>query len=294
MNELKHLARVRDEDLAGRASGAGARALLAAITAEEPTPERAHVPRRRTWRLLLSAAATAVLAAAALIGPSLVTTTGVATSYASTELDIVQEGGEWVARIKDPYARYEKYNQGFKAVGLDVSLQIVPLSPSRAGGLVQSGLGDAAVGERITTGTEPDGCEAGQPGCVLVLKLPVGFKGQAWLKFGRRARPGEAYGVPGHANAKGEMLAGVKISGRTVGEVVAEARARGVTTTFQVITPHEDYHGYSIRQEEQKAHVGNDWYVWEAESVQPGEVRLLVTKENLPKNPVYNGVPPVG
>lgn len=42
MNELQHLARVRDEDLAGQASGAGARALLASITSEEPAAEPAR------------------------------------------------------------------------------------------------------------------------------------------------------------------------------------------------------------------------------------------------------------
>ncbi|MEV4116356.1 hypothetical protein [Nonomuraea sp. NPDC049695] len=295
MNELQNLARVRDEDLAGQASGAGARALLAAITAEEPTPERAPVPRRRTRRLLLSAAATATLAAAALIGPSLVTTPAVATSYASTELDITREGGDWVARIKDPYADHKKYTEGFKAVGLNVQLQIVPVSPSGVGEMFQMGMGGSAIGQRMYTGTEPDGCETGRPGCVLVIKLPVGFNAQAWVKFGREARPGEAYQNSGRANAKGEMLEGVKVSGRTVGEVVAEARARGVKAIFQVITPNENYDGFSVKPGEAWPQVGNDWFVWDAESARPGVVRLLVTKEHLPKNPVYgDGEPPVG
>lgn len=292
MNELSDLARIRDEELAGQASGAGARALLASITAEDPVPERARPSRRRARRVLVSVMATAVLVAAALIGPSILNGRGSATSYASTELDIVQEGGEWVARIKDPYAEAEKYTEGFDAVGLNVKVQIVPASPSRAGKMLQAGMGGGAIGERMSTDSEPGGCDGGQPGCVLVIKLPIGFKGEAWVKLGRPAKPGEAYDLPGRANAEGEMLEGIKVSGRTVGEVRAEARARGVNTVFQVIRPHANYEGYGIRPGEPAPEVGNDWYVWEAESVRPGVVRLLVTKEHLPKNPVYGDTEP--
>ncbi|SPL97341.1 unnamed protein product [[Actinomadura] parvosata subsp. kistnae] len=238
----------------------------------------------------MSVAAATVLAA----GVTVVNVTGGATvSYASAELDITQEGGEWVARIKDPYAEHEKYTRGFAAVGLNVRVQIVPASPSRAGQLLQ--LGGSGRGMRVSTVTEPDGCEPGRPGCDLVIRVPVGAAGEAWVKFGRLARPGEAYDQPGRANAKGEPLEGVKVSGRTVGELTSEARRRGLRTVLQIIRPGENYEGYSIRPGQSSAGVGDDWFVWEAESVAAGTVRLLVTKERLPKNPVYGDrVPPVG
>ncbi|NJP94457.1 hypothetical protein HCN51_34305 [Nonomuraea sp. FMUSA5-5] len=292
MNELSNLARVRDEDLSGRVSGAGARALLESITAEDPEtrPATPGPRRRRARRLLVSVAAATVLAA----GVTVVNVTGGATvSYASAELDITQEGGEWVARIKDPYAENEKYTRGFAAVGLNVQVRIVPASPSRAGQLLQ--LGGSGRGMRVSTVTEPDGCEPGRPGCDLVIKVPVGVTGEAWVKFGRLARPGEAYDQPGRANAKGEPLEGVKVSGRTVGELTSEARRRGLRTILQIITPGENYEGYSIRPGQGSAGVGDDWFVWEAESVAADTVRLLVTKERLPKNPVYGDMePPVG
>ncbi|GAA2210191.1 hypothetical protein GCM10009850_056500 [Nonomuraea monospora] len=282
MNELSNLARVSDEELSGQASGAGARALFEAITAEQPQPEAAR-PRR----LLAAVAAAAALAA----GVTVVNLTGGATvSYASAELDITQEGGAWVARIKDPYAEHEKYTKGFAAVGLNVQVQIVPTSPSRAGKLLQQGGGSS-----VWTGTEPEACEAGRPGCTLIVKVPVGAGGGAWVKFGRLARAGEAYDLPGRANAAGEPLEGVKVSGRTVGELTAEARRRGVRTVFQIITPGENYEGYSIRAGQSSAGVRDDWYVWEAEAVAADVVRLLVTEKRLPKNPVYGDTePPVG
>ncbi|MFD0479406.1 hypothetical protein ACFQ0B_73025 [Nonomuraea thailandensis] len=80
-----------------------------------------------------------------------------------------------------------------------------------------------------------------------------------------------------------------------MGELNEEARRRGVRTTFQVIRPHENHEGYSVRPGDSSAGVRDDWFVWEAESVAAGVVRLLVTKERLPKNPVYGDVePPVG
>jgi hypothetical protein len=287
MNELSNLARIRDEELSGQASGAGARALFEAITAESPESLAAR-PRRGARRLLLSVAAAMALAA----GVTLANVTGGATvSYASAELDITQEGGEWVARIKDPYAEHEKYTRGFAAVGLDVQVQIVPTAPSRAGRMLQMG----GSGSRISTATEPEGCEPGRAGCALVIRVPVGSGGGAWVKFGRLARPGEAYDLPGRATAKGEPLEGVKVSGRTVGELTEEARRRGVRTVFQVIRPRENYEGYSVRAGDSSAGVRGDWFVWEAESVAAGVVRLLVTEERLPKNPVYGDVvPPVG
>ncbi|UBU15495.1 hypothetical protein [Nonomuraea gerenzanensis] len=291
MNELSNLARVRDEQLSGRASGAGARALFDAITAESPEALPAPArPRRRARRLLVSVAAATALAA----GVTVVNVTGGATvSYASAELDITREGGEWVARIKDPYAEHDKFTRGFAAVGLDVRVQIVPTSPSRAGKMLQ--LGGSGPGMRVSTGTEPESCEAGRPGCALVIRVPVGAAGGAWVKFGRLARPGEAYDLPGRANAAGEPLEGVVVSGRTVGEMREEARRRGVRVVLQVITPQENYEGYSIRRGEKSGGVRDDWFVWEAESVAADVVRLLVTEERLPKSPVYGDMePPVG
>ncbi|MEZ7132207.1 hypothetical protein ACBR40_43305 [Nonomuraea sp. AD125B] len=292
MNELTRLARVRDEELTGQSSTEGARALLAAITAGQVEPAPARRARRLgtpARRLLAGAAATAVLAAGAVLGPGLLAGPGGTAVYASTELDITREGGEWVARVKDAYAQYDAYTRGFAAVGLDVHLQIVPAGPSRAGGVVQMGVASAGGATRgstaMRTDSEPSGCVVGRAGCVLVIRLPVTFEGRAWVKLGRSARPGEAYEAPGRADAKGEPLEGVAIGGRTVGEVSAAARARGLEVVYQLITP-RPHGGFSARPGEEASGVGPGWYVWDAESIRDGAVRLLVTKEHLARNPV--------
>ncbi|MFI6988232.1 hypothetical protein [Nonomuraea wenchangensis] len=258
--------------------------------APAPRARRLGTPARR---LLAGGAATAVLAAGAVLGPGLLPGPGGTAVYASTELDITREGGEWVARVKDAYAQYDAYTRGFAAVGLDVHLQIVPAGPSRAGGVVQSGVqsgvesAGGATGEStaMRTGSEPSGCVVGRPGCVLVIRLPVTFEGRAWVKLGRAARPGEAYEAPGRADAEGEPLEGVEIGGRTVGEVSAAARARGLEVVYQLITPSPNG-GFSARPGQEASGVGPGWYVWDAESIRDGAVRLLVTKEHLARNPV--------
>jgi hypothetical protein len=304
MNGLKRLARVRDEDLAGQASGAGARALFAEITAREPgsdaDPRSARAaagPARRPARRRLAPAAVAVagLAAAAVAGPALLGERGPATSYASAAIDIELRGDTYVATIKDPYADHTKYTEGFRAVGLQVNLEVVPASPSRVGkiaGLRLSGP-PAGNGGSIDAGTTPEGCTFGQDGCAMTVSVPRDWTGWARIEVGRAARPGERYGNLRPATSRGEMLEGYPAYEKTVGEVRAELRRRGLKAVFQILLPNPGGEGYSLEPEgERAAEIGDDWIVWDAQSAQAGVVRLLVTEERLPRNPVYGDTPP--
>ncbi|MFG6191001.1 hypothetical protein [Nonomuraea sp. JJY05] len=290
MNELQHLARVHDEELAGQASGAGARALLVSITAEEPAAEPV---RRRTsrWRARLAVGAVAVtgLAAAAVIAPAVLGARGPATSYANSAIDIELRGDTYVATIKDPFADYAKYTEGFKAVGLDVNLEVVPVSPTQVGQITGMRLSGrpADNGESITNSTTPEGCTFGSAGCAMTVEVARGWPGWASVQLGRAARPGERYQNWRSAMRKGEMLEGYRADGKTVGEVMAEVRRRGLKAVFQTIVPAPDNDGYAVDPKQQSAKVGDDWMVWEVQSEQAGVVRLMVTKERLPKNPVY-------
>lgn len=126
MNEVQNLARCRDQDLAGAASGAGAQALLTSITAEEPQFEGRVVRTSRTRRALVGAVAAGGLAAAAVIGPAFLGKGGTATSYANSAMDIRLQGDHYVAVIKDPLADFAKFTERFKAVGLNVRLEPAP------------------------------------------------------------------------------------------------------------------------------------------------------------------------
>ncbi|MEU8150986.1 hypothetical protein [Nonomuraea sp. NPDC048901] len=294
---ISELARVTDERLAGQASGAGARALLAAIVEEKPGPATAtataaaaagrRAPRsRRARRLLVGLAATAALAAAAVMGPVLLERIpGTATSYANTAIDIELRGDEYIARIKDPFADHALYGEGFQALGLNIGVDLIPASPTRVGEIVRYGFAGTTRADRLGGGLKPEGCTLDQEGCFLTATVSKGFKGRGVFYLGRPAKPGEKYQAFAEAGRKGEMLEGYDADGRTVGKVAAEARRRGLRVVFRIIEPNPDGNGFGMGRD-QSAKVGDHWYVWAAEPEQAGTVRLLVTEKHLRKNPV--------
>ncbi|MEV4098153.1 hypothetical protein [Streptosporangium saharense] len=281
---LGRLARVAPGASAGDPSGAGARALLASITTEPRVPvvTRRYGPRR----LVPGLAVAALLAVGIVVGPGLLGGGhGVALSYASSEIDVRKEGDAYVARVKDPFADRAAYRRAFQAVGLDVELLVVPVSPSQVGALIESGSKGGGPGTALSAGIEgPQGCTVPQRGCYLLVRLPANVGGKTWFTVGRPARPGEDYAGHNSATLPGEALAGVRVSGRTVGQVMAEVRGRGLGAEFTLVVPAQD--GGHTESPLEAGQAGDDWTVWEAEGVRAGTVRLLVTRERLGRDPL--------
>ncbi|WP_433512814.1 hypothetical protein ACQP2T_55665 [Nonomuraea sp. CA-143628] len=302
--KVSELARVKDEQLAGQASGAGARALLAAIVEEKPGAAAAttaaaaaatattarsaaagrRAPRsRRARRLLVGLAVTVALATVAVMGPTLLDRE--ATSYANAAIDIELRGDDYVATIKDPFADHALYAEGFQALGLNIGVDLIPASPTRVGDIVRYGFAGTTRADRLGGGLKPEGCTLDQEGCFLTATVSKGFKGRGVFYLGRPAKPGEKYQAFAEAGGKGEMLEGYDADGRTVGKVAAEARRRGLRVVFRIIEPNPDGNGFGMSRD-QSAKIGDHWYVWAAEPEQVGTVRLLVTEKRLRKNPV--------
>jgi hypothetical protein len=214
------LARVRDEDLAGLEAGAPARTLLANLLAEpghlaEPAGpghpgQRAHPSRPEPaprWRgapgrkLVLAAAALVAITAAVVVGPSLLPDgMGHSTSYANSAIEIKQDGDYFVARIKDPLADRALYVEAFRAVGKDVEIELVPVSPRLVGVRIQAG-GDGtgqvrASSEMVSSGPTPADCQVSPANCTLVIRISTDTTGTVRYKVGRAALPGEAYQDP--------------------------------------------------------------------------------------------------
>jgi hypothetical protein len=188
-------------------------------------------------------------------------------------------------------ADHAKYTEGFKAVGLNVNLVAEPAPPSEVGKMMSVSVSGplAANGGSIESEMAPEGCLIGQEGCAITVKVPRDWTGWAAVRVGRRAEPGENYQSFRPATAKGEMLDGFKADEKSVGEVLAEIHKRGLKAVFQVVMPNQDGNGYSL---ETSSEVGDDWIVWDVQSHTAGVVRLMVTKERLPKNPIYGGPKP--
>lgn len=199
--QVARLARVRDEQLNGLESTAAARTLLVSLVAEQVHP---YAPPPRRWqprRLALAAAALCAMTVAIVIGPSLLADgTGNATSYANSAIEITREGEYFVARIKDPLADRAKYVEAFRAVGKDVHIELVPVSPRLVGVRIQaggSGPGQVrASSELVSTGPTPVDCALTPASCTLVIRISADTTGTVRYKVGRAAQPGESYQDP--------------------------------------------------------------------------------------------------
>jgi hypothetical protein len=213
---LAPLARVHDEDLAGSADTLPGRALLASLTqldsvavagsAGPSAPPLSGSPLSgspRRWRLAvklaLASTVVAAVTAVAVVAPSLLAGgTGGATSYASAAIDVRLEGRFYVARIKDPLADRARFVEAFRAVGKDVTIDLVPVSPRYVGQWL-SASSEANTAMEVSTELVPangEDCAVVPDKCVLVIRISADTAGSVRYTFGRAARPGEALQDP--------------------------------------------------------------------------------------------------
>ncbi|MFF0250283.1 hypothetical protein ACWEU6_15675 [Streptosporangium sandarakinum] len=285
INELlRPLARISPDEPGGRAGGARAQALFADIIAQErdttTTAALLRRPRGRRFghRVLLGLAASAVLALGVVLGPSLLG--GVATSYANSAVEIHEEADTYVARIKDPYADQREFSEAFRSLGLNVELRVIPVSPSAVGEIVSLGGGNTPVNVPIGARKEPADCDLADSDCFMVVTVPAAIKGTpdvVHFELGRPAKPGESYENNWQsATRPGEPLAGVKVSGRTVDDVLAEVGKHGLSAEFRRVVVHEG--GYTV-EPLAADQVGGDWIVFKVIPAREGVVGLEVTAE---------------
>jgi hypothetical protein len=288
---LRPLARIEPDEPGGRAGGTRAQTLLTAIIAQErDTPTTAVPPRRlrerrRARRTLLGLAASAVVALGAVLGPGLLGYGGTGASYANSAVEIHEEGDTYVARIKNPYADQRKFSEAFRALGFNIELNVVPVSPAAVGKIFKFGGRGATmikVGVPFGAGTTPADCDLADSGCFLQVTVPAAIKDTPdvmHFELGRPAKPDESYAdVMTSATRPGEQLAGVKVSGRTVGEVLAEVEKRGLTAEFSLVSVYDG--GYELKPMADQADA--DWIVFRVTPVRAGVVRLAVTPEREP------------
>ncbi|WP_169946947.1 hypothetical protein [Microbispora sp. H11081] len=204
--------------------------LLEEITSV-PVPERRRswfgLPRRRRWTAVpVLAALTALLSF------------GVAQAPASAALDIELVDDHYVITVKDLLAEPEVYQRELRARGLDITLDLVPTSASLTGQIVvindmdRLRSGEPVPGDGpITTIDAPGSCER-FAGCPVGLKVPVDFDKKAEVTLGRRAMPGERYKMPPGIALPGEPLHCVDYVNKSVAEISALLRERGVTPSY--------------------------------------------------------------
>ncbi|MBP2704937.1 hypothetical protein JOL79_14040 [Microbispora sp. RL4-1S] len=219
----------------------GARELFEEITSAAagepsaaPSPRRARrlgavrAPRRR-WGVTAALAALATVVG--LIGPGFL---GLGAGPAAAALDVKREGGYYVVTVKDLFANPDVYRKQLRELGLNVSLTLIPASPSLVGQIWEGsvrGEHETAGGTRREDGVETvdsKGCAQPDVHCTIGLRIPVGYRGKLSITLGRQARTGERFKFIAAIDARGEPLHCVACKQKTVDEVRTLLRERGI------------------------------------------------------------------
>jgi hypothetical protein len=229
-------------------------------------------------RLLIGVPVAAVFAAAVLVA-ALIAGSGQRAgpaakgrhANAAALLSFTRHGGYIDVIVRNPLADAKRYRAEFAKYHLDISLSLVPASPSLVGTLVYDSA--PASGPQIEPITAKGKCWTGGGGdvCPVGVRVPLGFRGAATLVFGRPARPGEQYETTAPASAPGEVMHGLHYVGKTVAEVLAMLAPRHVTVNH-----------YMVQQTQclivSRKTVPGNLHVESADPWEPGQVLLWVTK----------------
>jgi hypothetical protein len=200
--------------------------LLTRISQTPPAAPKGFVKRTVRRRLVPVLVAAAIVAAAAI---TIVELPGDSRHEAlGPALSFTPEGNYLRVRIVDPLADTARYNKEFKKRHLNITLKLLPGSPSVVG------QAPAAVFEanspNIQQSEDPAGCvQAGTYPCVPQFLIPKDYSGEAALVVARAARPGEDLSFSGAIDGRGEALQGVKYKNLRVGQVLAILKQRGYT-----------------------------------------------------------------
>jgi hypothetical protein len=231
------------------------------------------LPRRHTTRRRLLALA-AVPVAAGVAAATLVMTPAShgganpayhnATTTTAQPLAFIVGNGSITVLVRNPLADPSRYRAEFAKHHLNITLKLVPVSPSLVGTLIYSD------GSSLATITAKGRCYTGGGGsaCPVGVRIPAGFHGSADLVFGRAARPGEQFMSTASAFAPGEAMHGMRVTGMTVSQVLAELHARNITVPVFHYDRNND--GALLRQ------VPGNWHVYDAAPWAPGQVMLWV------------------
>jgi hypothetical protein len=275
VNEIRSIAPISDADAARMVSDAALADLAGQITMTPARPapaNRSRRPRRRWWWLAgipAAAAASTVIAAVVIAHNGGSAAPGDAGQLRpdAHALAFIRAGRYIDVIVRNPLADQASYNAEFKAHGLDITLSLVPVSPSLVGTVVEVST-SGPDGDSITTITAKGRCWTGGGGseCPVGLKVPVGYHGQASFVFGRAAQRGEQYESTTSASAPGEVMHGLNYVGKRVSTVRAMLATRHVTVpTYRddgrVLTPGQ---------------VPGAWYVYDAIPWAPMQVLLFV------------------
>ena len=141
--------------------------------------------------------------------------------------------GGVTAIFHNPHATAAELHEAFLQQGIDVAVELAPVSPSLVGQVVSPGL-TVISGQQITGVNGSQWCEG--PGqadpCSVGVMIPSRYNGSGRITIGRAARPGELYVTANDATATGEPLACTAMLGATIAEAQVILHQRGLTASW--------------------------------------------------------------
>jgi len=215
-------------------------ALLAQVLADDGDhvrPVGLDVRRRRIRVVAVAAAAALVVAAVVTVSqrgtPSTPTKLAQSTHHNTLpDMSLVdfstQSNGDIVAHITDPDAAASQLEAVFAAHHLDISVTVLPVSPSLVGTIVYDGLYDF---QPIHAGLCLGG---GDYQCTVGFVIPANFTGHADVGVGRAANPGEAYASADSPFGAGEALHCAGVLNQPVSVAAPIVAAKGLTAEWRV------------------------------------------------------------
>jgi hypothetical protein len=187
-------------------------------------------------------------------------------------LSITRHGRYLYVIVRNPVADPKRYRAEFARYHLNVSLRLLPASPSVVGTLLAESE-SAGSGSQLKAITARGKCFTGGGGnvCPVGVRVPVNYRGVATLYFGRAARSGEQFASSAPATARGEAMHGLNFVGKTVAAVLGMLAERHVTVPqWRVQNQRCDT--------ESRGTVAGSWYVYDAVPWAPGQVLLWASR----------------
>jgi hypothetical protein len=231
-------------DFAGLGATSRAVALLDRIVTVDAEQQRQPAPAkaspRATRRIALAVAGVAILA---LTG---VAVTRTSTTPAAPNMRLValsRDHGAIIARITDPSAAAAQLDAAFKAHGLDIHVQVLPVSPSLVGTVVFSDFGARSLPTVTATGV----CGTESRRCPVGFVIPGGFTGPGDVAVGRAAGAGEIYASSAvDVFGSGEVLHCSGLLGELATSAAGTLQSMGLTAQWDGVNV--DRHGSAPAQ----------------------------------------------
>jgi hypothetical protein len=282
---IARLASVRDAELAGSQHTHEAELLVARITSEvvPVTARRRRASTRRPALLSLAGAGAALAIAAAIFA----TSSTVDTKPAAAGVPFRSTGGYIVASVRDPFAAAADLTAAFRARGLDISLHLLPVSPSLVGTVVAMSVSSSSD-EGDIQALQDGGCVTGGGACPIGLRIARRFSGTAEISLGRPARPHETYASATSALAPGEELHCTALLGAAVADALPILRARGVRVTWRTETLGSS--NAPVAASPNQAPRADD-YIWAIDAMAPREVMVWTNPTRLTQESAAGNIP---